>query len=247
MNSTLVIIPTYNERQNIGRLIPLILEKDETIEVLVVDDSSPDGTADVVKALQKRDGRVRLIERPRKDGLGKAYVHAFKHALSCGFERIISMDGDFSHDPMYLGRMMTLLDAHDVIIGSRYAMGGGTENWSIWRRILSRAGNMYAGMVLSMPISDYSAGFVGYRAEVLKAIPLDQIRSEGYSFLMEMKFWSACLGFNLVEMPIVFTERRQGRSKISRAILFEAIWVVWRLRLKVPAQAAMIRRGHGKG
>lgn len=237
----LVVIPTFNERHNIGKLIRLILDVDESIHVLVVDDSSPDGTAEEVKALKDNLDRIHLLERPAKDGLGRAYVHAFKYAIDEEFDIIISMDGDLSHDPIYLSSIIKRLDEYDVVIGSRYIRDGGTRNWNIWRRLLSRFGNLYARSVLRIGISDLSAGYIGYRTEVLKRIPLDLVRSEGYSFLMEMKYWAACLGFKLNETPIIFTERTRGRSKISRSILVEALWVIWRIKLRVPSLAREIR------
>lgn len=237
----LVVIPTFNERQNIGNLIHLILSSDESIEVLVVDDSSPDGTAEEVRSLIDERGRIHLMVRPSKDGLGRAYINAFEYAIREQFDRIISMDGDLSHDPKYLRSIVELLSAYDVVIGSRYIQGGGTRNWNIWRRLLSRCGNIYARSVLRIGIADLSAGYIGYRAEVLRSIPLHRIRSEGYSFLMEMKYWASCLGFRLKETPIIFTERTRGRSKISRAILIEALWVVWKIRMRVPSMARMIR------
>lgn len=238
MEKTVIIVPTYNERENIGALIPAVLEQDRSFSIMVVDDSSPDGTAGIVRSLERPDNRVQLLERPHKAGLGRAYLHAFDLALATGYARIITMDGDFSHDPSYLPRISQKLDSHDVVIGSRYVQRGGTKNWSLGRRILSRAGNHYARLVLGMPIHDCSAGFVGYRRPVLEAIPLAAIHSEGYSFLMEMKFWAYRLGFSMVELPIIFTERFGGRSKISRAILIEALWMVWRLRFAVPYNVA---------
>jgi dolichol-phosphate mannosyltransferase len=240
MEKTVVIVPTYNERENIGALIPAVLGQGRSYSIFVVDDSSPDGTANVVRSLEHADKRIQLLERPRKAGLGKAYLHAFNCVLAMDYSSIITMDGDFSHDPSYLPNITDALRSHDVVIGSRYISGGGTKNWSLTRRVLSRAGNHYARRVLGMPIHDCSAGFVGYRRHVLERIPLADIHSEGYSFLMEMKFWAYRLGFSLVELPITFTERSGGRSKISRAILLEALWMVWRLRFTVPAGVARI-------
>ncbi|MCU0611936.1 MAG: polyprenol monophosphomannose synthase [Candidatus Eisenbacteria bacterium] len=241
MNRTIVIVPTYNERDNVERLLPAILGEAPELHLLVVDDSSPDGTADAVRVLQLSHDRIRLLVRPTKAGLGTAYVTAFKYALGEGFDRVVTMDGDFSHDPSYLPEMLRRLDRHDVVIGSRYVPGGGTLNWGLDRRLLSGCGNLYARLVLGVPIRDCSAGYVGYRRRVLDAIPLDAVHSEGYSFLMEMKYWAYHLGFDLGEMPIVFAERSRGRSKISRAILIEALWVVWRLRRTVPTTAAGMR------
>jgi len=206
-----------------------------------VDDSSPDGTADVVRRLQSATGRIGLIVRPSKAGLGTAYVRAFRQALGQGYDRIITLDGDLSHDPSYLPSMLVRLERSDMVIGSRYVAGGVTRNWSPARRLLSACGNMYARLVLGMPIRDCSSGFIAYRRTVLEAIPLEAIHSEGYSFLMEMKYWAHNLGFSITEMPIVFTERSRGRSKISRAILFEALWVVWRLRMTVPRLSSRMR------
>ena len=237
----LVVIPTFNERQNIENLIHRILSVNDSIEVLVVDDSSPDGTADEVRRLTEKLDRIHLMVRPSKDGLGRAYVHAFKYAVHEEYDHIISMDGDLSHDPQYLRSIIELLSKFDVVIGSRYVNGGGTKNWNIWRRLLSRLGNFYARSVLRIGIADLSAGYIGYRAEVLRNIPLDHVRSEGYSFLMEMKYWAHCLGYRLEETPIIFIERTRGRSKISRAILIEALWVVWRIKMRVPYFARTIR------
>jgi dolichol-phosphate mannosyltransferase len=242
MEKTVVIVPTYNERENIGALIPAVLEQDQSFSILVVDDSSPDGTAAIVRSMVQKNSRVALLERPHKAGLGKAYLHAFDHALATNYAHIITMDGDFSHDPSYLSNISQRLQSYDVVIGSRYVPGGGTVNWSLGRRILSRTGNRYARFVLGVPIHDCSAGFVGYRRHVLEAIPLAAIHSEGYSFLMEMKFWAYSLGFSMVELPIIFTERFGGRSKISRAILLEALWMVWRLRFVVPSSASRMRQ-----
>lgn len=234
MNRTIVIVPTYNERDNVRQLAAEVLAQSGDIELLFVDDSSPDGTAAEIRFIQETSPRIHLIVRPEKAGLGTAYVTAFRQALEDGYDRIITMDGDLSHDPAYLKEMTRRLDDADVVIGSRYVPSGGTRNWSIFRRLLSACGNIYARAVLGMPIRDCSAGFIGYRRRVLEAIPLHAITSEGYSFLMEMKYRSYHLGFAMDEMPIVFTERTRGRSKISRAILLEALWVVWRLRLSVP-------------
>ncbi|MBN1425791.1 polyprenol monophosphomannose synthase [Candidatus Fermentibacteria bacterium] len=241
MNRTIVIVPTYNERENIEPLATMVLGQDEALHLLVVDDSSPDGTAEAVRRLQRASDRLHLIVRPGKAGLGTAYVQAFRTALADGFDRVVTMDGDLSHDPAHLPDLLRRLESYDMVIGSRYVSGGKTYNWSFGRRLLSACGNLYARSVLRVPIRDCSAGFIGYRRRVLEAIPLDGVHSEGYSFLMEMKYWTHNLGFTIDEMPILFVERSRGRSKISRAILFEALWLVWRLRLTVPRVAARMK------
>jgi dolichol-phosphate mannosyltransferase len=226
----LVIVPTYNEALNVGRLLPRILAQDSRLHVLIVDDSSPDGTHVLVETMARRETRVSALVRPRKEGLGKAYKAGFSAGLAGSYDVFITMDADLSHQPEHLPVMLQEAARADVVIGSRYVPGGGTENWALHRRILSRAGNAYARTVLGLPIRDCSSGFVLYRRRVLESIALNDIRSEGYSFLMELKHLAHRAGFSMRESPIVFIERAGGKSKISKAILLEALWVVWRLR-----------------
>lgn len=225
-----IVIPTYNERDNIAELISCIL-KYERFNVLVVDDNSPDGTGAVVAALAQQSPRVQLLSRPGKLGLGSAYVAGFKRALADGAQYIFEMDADFSHDPAYLPGLLSAAElGNDLVLGSRYVKGGGTTDWGLARRILSRGGNLYARMVLGMAIQDCTGGFRCYRRRVLEAIDLDIVRSNGYSFQIEMLYRAYRLGFKVAEIPIIFPDRRVGRSKMSRRIVFEALMTVWKLR-----------------
>jgi len=230
---TLVIIPTYNEKDNVERLIPAVLGIDRRLHVLIVDDKSPDRTADAVQELMKRDEeapRLFLQSRPRKLGLGSAYVLGLKWGLSNGYDFMIQMDADWSHDPRYLQKMLQLANAADFVIGSRYVAGGGTLNWGLGRKLLSRFGSSYCRLVLGVNICDFTGGFNGWSDRVLREINLDDIRSDGYSFQIEMKYKASRLGFKHVELPIIFKERRAGKSKMSAAIAFEACWRLWQLR-----------------
>jgi dolichol-phosphate mannosyltransferase len=230
IRSGLVIIPTYNEKPNLTELLPKVLLQDTRLHVLVVDDNSPDGTHEVAEEFARREPRVSALLRPGKEGLGRAYLTGFSRGLAGDYDVLITMDADLSHRPDYLPSMLQRAEAADVVIGSRYVEGGGTVNWAVHRRLLSRGGNAYARAVLGLPVRDCSSGFVLYRREVLESIALSRVRSEGYSFLMEIKYLASKAGFSLVEIPIVFTERLGGRSKISKAILIEALWLVWWLR-----------------
>jgi dolichol-phosphate mannosyltransferase len=229
----LVINPTYNEAGNIPRLIPEILAQsnsDVNFSVLVVDDHSPDGTADEVRKMNSP--RVHLIERPGKMGLGTAYIDGIKYALENHFDLIIKMDADLSHSPSVLPEFVKKIrEGFDVVIGSRYIEGISITNWPLYRLALSSAANYYARLVTGLPVRDATAGFICYRAEVLRQLDLDRIQSRGYSFLIEMKFLCARKGFRLVEIPIIFVERRAGKSKLSYAVAWEACWRVWKLRL----------------
>jgi dolichol-phosphate mannosyltransferase len=228
----LAIIPTYNERDNIARLIPAILEVDPTLHVLVVDDGSPDCTSQVVSELieQGVSGRISLLTRAGKLGLGSAYVDGFVLGLAEGHDFLIEMDGDWSHDPRYLSEMLRLAARADFVIGSRYVPGGGTVNWGLGRRLLSRFGSKYSQLILGVRIEDFTGGFNGWSSEVLRNIGLDTLRSNGYSFQIEMKYRAHRLGFKHREFPILFQERRAGSSKMSASIALEAFWRVWALR-----------------
>ena len=225
-----VVVPTYNERENIGALIPRILEQPR-FRVLVVDDGSPDGTAEVVADLARDEPRVGLLSRSGKQGLGTAYVAGFRRALDEGAEFVFEMDADFSHDPRYLPALLDATEArYDMTLGSRYVRGGGTENWGLGRQLISRGGNIYAGTILGLPVADATGGFRCYRRRVLETIPLDRIRSNGYSFQIEMVYRAQRAGFHIGEVPILFPDRRVGQSKMSRRIVLEALVTVWRLR-----------------
>jgi dolichol-phosphate mannosyltransferase len=234
------VVPTYNERENLTALVNAVRkELDEVAPdhtILVVDDSSPDGTGELADALASADSNVRVLHRPEKRGLGPAYIEAFRHALDAGAEFIVEMDADFSHDPSHLpGMLEAALDA-DLVLGSRYVEGGGVRNWGRLRRIVSRGGSWYARTVLGVPIRDFTGGFKVFRRRVLEAIDLDRIRSEGYAFQVELTYRALQMGFRVVEVPILFTERRAGQSKMTRAIVLEAAWMVPALRRTPPAR-----------
>jgi dolichol-phosphate mannosyltransferase len=225
-----VVIPTYNERENIAALIPRILEQPR-LRVLVVDDNSPDGTADVVRALGEADPRVGLLRRAGKQGLGTAYVAGFRRALAEGAEYIFEMDADFSHDPAYLPQLLEAAEhRYDLALGSRYVPGGGTTDWGAIRQLISRGGNLYARAILGLPVVDATGGFRCYRRAVLERLDLSAIRSNGYSFQIELVYRTMQAGFRIGEVPIIFPDRRVGQSKMSRRIVLEALVTVWRLR-----------------
>ena len=230
MAKVLVVIPTYNEAENIHAILDAVLSQGPEVEVLVVDDSSPDGTAEMVKERMKKDPRIHLLVRPGKMGLGTAYVTGFRWALEHGYDHIIQMDADFSHNPEDIPRLLQMLRTHDVVIGSRYTDGINVVNWPMKRLLLSYFANIYARWVTGVPVRDLTGGFKGWRREVLEAIGLEEIVSDGYAFQIEMNVKAYSLGFSVVEIPIVFVERRAGVSKMSRRIIWEALWMVWRLR-----------------
>lgn len=226
-----VVIPTYNEAENIELLIPQILEQPR-FSVLVVDDNSPDGTGARVEDLARYDRRIGLLQRAGKLGLGTAYIAGFRRALAEGASFIFEMDADFSHDPAYLPALLAAAEErYDLVLGSRYVKGGGTENWGALRQFISRGGNLYAGMILGLPVADATGGYRCYRREVIERINLDQVRSNGYSFQIEMVYRAVQAGFRVGEIPIIFPDRRVGQSKMSRRIVFEALVNVWKLRL----------------
>ena len=227
----LVIVPTYNERENITRLIGSILEQDPRLEILVVDDGSPDGTGEIVEGLMQHETRVHILKRPRKMGLGTAYIAGFRWALQESYDFIFEMDADFSHDPAHLSQFLGAVEDADLVLGSRYRNGKVTVvNWPIKRLLLSYFANVYARIVTGLPVWDATGGFKCFRRKVLEAIDLSHVRSNGYAFQIEMSFRAWRKHFKIVEIPIVFVDRTEGQSKMSRAIVREAIWMVWRLR-----------------
>ncbi|MFH1842904.1 MAG: polyprenol monophosphomannose synthase [bacterium] len=229
----LVVVPTYNEADNVGRLIPLILDRDPGLAVLVVDDNSPDGTAAIVKALPEFGGRVQILERPNKAGLGAAYIAGFQWALAnTDFDVIFEMDADFSHDPEALDLFLQEIQQHDVVLGSRYLYGVTVVNWPLSRLILSVGANIYARLVTGLPLKDSTGGFKCFRREVLEALPLERIKSDGYSFQIEMNYNCWKRGFRIKEIPILFVDRQVGISKMSKRIIWEAMWMVWALRFR---------------
>jgi dolichol-phosphate mannosyltransferase len=223
----LVVVPTYNERDNIERLLLQLFDTiGENAGVLVVDDSSPDGTGDAVRALARRYNRLYLIERPRKLGLGSAYITGFKWAMEAGYDAVVEMDADLSHDAGIVPRLLDTLDERDLVIGSRYVAGGAIENWGPLRRVLSFAGNLYARVLLGFGVRDSTSGFRAYRSDALAQQDLDRVRSEGYAFQIEMAHRVWLDGGRIHEVPITFSERRAGKSKLSRRIILEALWRV---------------------
>jgi dolichol-phosphate mannosyltransferase len=234
----LVVLPTYNESLNLPQIVPAVLSQDPRIEVLVVDDNSPDGTGAIADALSASLGRVHVLHRPGKQGLGRAYLAGFRWGLDRGYHRLFEMDADFSHDPKYLKDLMAAVDGGaDLAIGSRYKNGVNVINWPMSRLLLSSGANLYARIVTGLPLTDSTGGFKCFRRQVLEAIPLEQVRSNGYSFQIEMSFRAWRKGFRLTEVPIVFTDRIEGQSKMNRKIVREAIWMVWWLRI-----SALLRR-----
>jgi len=226
---TLIIIPTYNEIENIEHILEQVLAKSETIEVLVIDDNSPDGTALRVKFMQSSEPRIHILERPGKMGLGSAYVTGFKYALERDYDYIIEMDADFSHNPEDIPLLLNAAKKYDLVIGSRYCEGVNIIHWPIKRLLISYFASKYVRTITRMPIKDPTSGFKCFQRKVLENIDLDKILSDGYAFQIEMNFRAWVKGFHIKEIPIVFTERKNGVSKMSRRIVWEAAWMVWRL------------------
>ncbi len=227
----MVVVPTYNERANLEELIPRVLGQLPDIELLVVDDGSPDGTGEYADSVAAEDPRVHVLHRPGKMGLGSAYVYGFTHALNTDAELIIQMDADFSHNPDEIPNLVEQAREYDVVLGSRYITGANVVNWPLRRLFLSYFANVYTHIVTGLPLRDSTGGFKCFHRKVLGKIELRTIRSDGYSFQIEVNFRSWRKGFSLVEIPIVFVDRHSGTSKMSRRIVWEAMWLVWRLRI----------------
>jgi len=227
----LVIVPTFNERENIRRLVDAVLRQDGRIEMLIVDDGSPDGTGQIVAEIEATEPRVHLLEREKKMGLGTAYIAGFRWALERDYQYVMEMDADFSHDPAHLQQFLRAIEGADLVLGSRYQQGRVTVvNWPISRLILSYSANLYARAVTGLPVWDATGGFKCFRREVLQSIDFSRVRSNGYAFQIEMSFRAWKRNFRIVEIPIVFVDRTEGTSKMSKSIVREAIWMVWRLR-----------------
>ena len=220
----LIILPTYNERENIKKITSEIFHTLPATDILFIDDNSPDRSADIIKELQKTTSQIHLIERPQKLGLGSAYVTGFKWALNNHYDFIFEMDADLSHQPKYLPKFLEATQIYDLVLGSRYVPQGGVENWNFFRRLLSKGGGLYARLWLRLPYQDLTGGFKCFRSKVLRSIDLDSIHSEGYCFQIELTTLAHHKGFKIGEVPIVFTERTRGKSKISRKIILEALW-----------------------
>ncbi len=228
---TWVVLPTYNEIENLPQIAPAILEKLPEATLLIVDDSSPDGTGDLANRMALQNPRIKVLHRAAKQGLGKAYTDGFRHALDAGADLLIQMDADWSHDPSYLpGMVAALHNDADLVIGSRYVKGGGVRNWGILRRVVSRGGSMFARTVLALKAHDLTGGFKAWRRATLAAMPWSSLHSGGYVFQIETTFRASRAGARVIELPIVFVDRRLGASKMSRRIIFEALLVVLRLR-----------------
>ena len=228
---TLVISPTFNERKNIKTFIDAVLYNNPSFHLLIVDDNSPDGTSDKIRELQSDYENLHLEVREKKLGLGTAYIFGFKWALNREYDRIVQMDADLSHNPKDLAMMVKNLDDNDLVIGSRYINGISVVNWPLRRLMLSYGANTYSRMITGMPIMDGTGGFKAWRSKVLDDIDLDSVRSQGYSFQIEMNFRAWIKGYNLKELPIIFSDRTIGQSKMSKKIVYEAIFMVWRLRI----------------
>jgi dolichol-phosphate mannosyltransferase len=227
-----VILPTYNEAENLERIVGAVQEQLPAGRVLVVDDNSPDGTGEIADRLADSTESISVLHRDRKEGLGPAYLAGFHVALDAGAQRIVEMDADFSHDPAYLPKLIAAADHYDLVIGSRYVPGGGVTEWGQMRKFISRGGSAYARLALGMPIRDLTGGFKCFRREVLESIKLDTIEARGYAFQVETTYRAIKAGFRVVEIPIVFRDRADGTSKMSRSIVAEAMWRVPAMRFR---------------
>ncbi|MBY0471418.1 polyprenol monophosphomannose synthase [bacterium] len=227
----LIIVPTYNEIENIKSLVESVMAVTPTsVDLLICDDNSPDGTGPLADTLAKQNPRIHVLHREKKMGLGTAYVAGFKWGLAKDYQVLIEMDADFSHDPKYLPQMLQHLNQHDVVIGSRYVAGGGTKNWGLGRKILSRGGSIYSRLILGAPIRDFTGGFNGWARKVLETVEIETLKSDGYSFQIELKYRAFLRKFDIFEFPIIFEDRKVGKSKMSRRIVIEALGRVWTFR-----------------
>lgn len=232
MKNTIVVIPTYNERTNIEKMIFTLIELYPEIHILVVDDNSPDGTGDFVKSKSEEDKRIHVLQRAGKMGLGTAYVAGFKYMLEHDYKYVVQMDADFSHDPKEVGNLLKAISDFDLVIGSRYIQGVNVINWPMSRLLLSYFASIYTRVITGMPVMDATGGFKCFRREVLENINLDKVKSNGYSFQIEMNFKTYRKGYKIKEIPIVFMDRVEGVSKMSKQIVHEAVTMVWKLRFR---------------
>ena len=230
---TLIIVPTYNEIECLRPLAQAVLDLTPIeVHLLIVDDGSPDGTGELADQMARENSRVHVLHRAKKLGLGTAYINGFNWGMQNGFDTLIEMDADFSHHPKYLNQMLDLLKTNDVVIGSRYVSGGGTVNWGLLRKIISRGGSFYSRFILGASIRDFTGGFNGWHRRVLEAVDLQSLRSDGYSFQIELKYRAFLKGYKITEFPIIFEDRKVGKSKMSSRIVFEALARVWQFRFK---------------
>lgn len=227
---TLITIPTYNERENIANIVQAVFLENPDVHILIADDNSPDGTGAIVRDLMSKEPRLKLLSRPGKQGLGRAYLAAFEWALENGYDAVVEMDADFSHRPVDLKKIIAELPNYDFIVGSRYTRGGGTQNWSLLRKFISRGGSLYSRMILGYPIFDWTGGFNAWKRKTLEGIDYKTVKSEGYSFQIELKYRAFRAGFKGKEVPILFEDRRVGKSKMSFKIVIEAFYRVWVMR-----------------
>lgn len=232
MNKALIIVPTYDEKENIRSLVGAVLEKDSRLEILIVDDSSPDGTGELVDRMSEQDSRVHALHRQGKLGLGSAYRDGFRWALERDYDLVFEMDADFSHDPAYIKKFLKAAENADLVIGSRYVSGINVVNWPMSRLLLSYGASLYTRLITGMPVKDPTAGFKCFRREVLESLDLSRIQSDGYSFQIEVSFKVWRKKYRILEIPIVFVDRHSGTSKMNRRIVFEAVWMVWWLKLQ---------------
>lgn len=228
----LVVVPTYNERENLPQIVPAILAQDERLDVLIVDDGSPDGTGEIADRMAAENPRIHVLHRTAKEGLGRAYLAGFAWALARDYVYIFEMDADFSHDPKYLKDFLAKVQGADLVLGSRYATGVNVINWPMSRLLLSWFANKYVRWITRLPLTDATGGFKCFRRSTLEAIPLEQVRSNGYAFQIEMSYRAWQKGKILAEVPIVFVDRVEGQSKMNKKIVREAVWMVWWLRLQ---------------
>ena len=229
--NAIVILPTYNEKDNIERVVSGV-QKSVAADILIIDDNSPDGTGEIAENIAKRNSSVSVMRRPAQLGLGNAYIAGFKRALQKNYDTIIQMDSDLSHSPEDLPRLLEALGQNDLVIGSRYIDGGSIEGWAFYRKYISSFGNIYARVILNSPIRDLTSGFKAWKRKVIESLDLDAIISDGYSFQIETTCLALKLGFKAAEVPIVFKDRAMGKSKLSKKIILEAIFTVWKLRLR---------------
>ncbi len=231
MPQALICMPTYNESENLPKIIPAIFEEVPDVHILVIDDGSPDGTGAMADEMAAADERVHVLHRQTKEGLGPAYVAGFRWALAQDrYEVILEMDADFSHQPKYLPEIIRQAEYYDVVIGSRYIAGGGTSDWGLMRRLISRGGGLYSRTILGIDIQDLTAGFIAWRREVLETLDLSGVEASGYVFQIEMKYRAFKAGFRMLEVPIVFPDRIAGDSKMTPDIALEALWRVWKIK-----------------
>lgn len=242
----LIIFPTYDERENLPQIVPAVLSQSPELDVLVVDDNSPDGTGELADRLAADDTRVSVLHRSAKQGLGTAYVAGFHWALQRGYSHVFEMDADFSHDPADVPRLLAAAAEADMVIGSRWVPGGGTRNWSVLRQLISRGGSAYAGLLLGLPVRDATSGFKCFRAETLDALDLESVHSNGYGFQVELNYQCYRRGLRIKEVPIVFVDRRVGKSKMSSRIVLEAMLMCWKLRGQHPRLSELNPKITGK-